>query len=144
MVRDQFKGSTFRYGEGNPHERAKFRLVSILQTYHWEKIETDKPWDVRTTWGWKKEDDPKIKYYHEYDVYAEFKHSNGLISRYIFEIDGSSHEKKHQKNHDRTAEDYANFFELCTRFVRMDIGLLLNYSMTDEGILDTYKIPRRT
>jgi len=134
-MREQQQSKLEKHGEGKYHEKAKERLAEILRGEGWNVL-VDAILDV--TRIWISIADEK-RYYHEFDVLGWKKHSNGLISEFIVEIDGSSHEKKKQKNRDKTAEEYAAFFLPDVKFKRIDISLLLNPNIADRNILELLK-----
>ena len=137
-MRSQRESETFRHGEGTVHERAKFRLRDILSDDRWDVV-PDYPLKVQVQQGpWRHMKDIR-RYQHEFDIYAEKAHDNGLQSELIVEIDGSSHQKRIQQNKDRKAEDYAAFFFPDAKFKRIDIGILLNPNVADANILDLLK-----
>ena len=131
-MRAQRQSDLEKHGEGRDHERAKNRLVEILEKESWE-VHPDMGLSVSCMFEIIKE------YYHEFDVYARKKHDNGLTSELLTEIDGRSHERPKQKNRDRTAEEYAAFFLPDCVFRRIDISILLNPNVADANILDLLK-----
>jgi hypothetical protein len=136
----------FKHGEGTPHGKAKDRLICILGFNGWF-VYPDAIFQcafyLRNKEGSTLKSNTKkhaMGYYHEFDIYANKLHSNGLTSELIVEIDGKSHDSEVQQGKDKTAEEYAAFFLPDARLVRMDIGILLNHAISDNAILEMYGI----
>ena len=140
-MREQQKSKLERKGEGASHEVAKTRLVKVLMNCGWE-VFPDHKFSVFCYMDSTDGCTEKYKdYYHEWDIYCRKDHDNGLMSEKIFEIDGSSHEKKKQQNRDDTAEKYAEFFLPNCNLYRIDIADLIGkHSLDDAKLWILYKL----
>lgn len=142
-MREQQKSKLPKKGEGTIHFKAKERLGFILEkrdwiclpeAYFYASFKLEYPEYPPSTIYKSSE------YRHHFDIYAYKHHDNGLTSEMLLEIDGSSHNSQVQQGKDRTAQEYAAFFLPDARFVRLDIAMLLNYSISDQSICDLYNI----
>ena len=142
-MREKYKSQLEKHGPGEAHTRAQDRLVKILMDAGWEVFPDSR---FHCDYHFYSQNNEPLKewvdaYYHEFDIFARKEHSNGLKTEKIFEIDGSSHEKKKQQNRDDTAQRYAEFFlpdcpvyrvpidELIGKNARSDAQLWLIYKL---------------
>lgn len=114
-------------------------MVHILNSRDWQ-VYQDYPFFVEHHRGHGDTDEEGVYFRHEFDIKASKRHSNGLISTIIVEIDGKKHNSDEQQRRDRKAEAYATFFMEDVRIVRIPIDLLLNNSIPDDTIVKEYRL----
>ena len=146
---EQQKSKTIRHGPGKYHDKAQERMVNMLDSAGWDVYPDAKfgcSWYFDSQHGNPLGGSPNHLvtdargYRHEYDIYAEKKHKNGLTSKLCLEIDGKKHNSAEQQRRDREAERYARFFIYDVRIIRMPIDLLLNLAISDDTIMKEYKL----
>jgi hypothetical protein len=126
----QRKSELFKHGDDIPsHNNAVAKICkllddkgfTVLQKYHLFVTGYLGHWTIYN----------EFQYEHFYDIYAEKKNSNRLITKIIVEVDGSSHDSVEQQKRDKTARLYAEFFINDVIFVRAKIGDILANSEQD-------------
>lgn len=147
-MREKYKSQLEKHGPGESHTKAQDRLVKVLMDCGFEVfpdtiftcsfcLESNNGYTIMKT----NMERTNVGYYHEFDIYCRKEHEFNLKTEKIFEIDGSSHEKKKQQNRDDTAEKYAEFFLPDCPVYRVPIEELIGpHKLSDAKLWILYKL----
>lgn len=147
--RTKTKGETVKYGEGDPHLKAKMRVVNILRKWIKESkhyittaclVQPEVSLLASYELSYIDEStgqktillpdliDPRSpqrgrkRFFHPFDVVVKLTHLNKLVEWIFIEVDGRWHEKQKVQNRDREVERIQAQVIPDGRFVRIPIG----------------------
>lgn len=143
------KSDTFKYGEGDPHLKAKMRVVEILRSWinksgHYlasaslvqPEVSLSASYElfyVDESRGQKAILLPELinprtpamgrkRFFHPFDICVKLVHLNKLVEWILIEIDGKWHEKKRTQQRDREVERIQAQLIPDARLVRIPIS----------------------